>query len=178
VFDVTQTDGKPLADFATVSGDPSEYLEQLKAFVTSRGIGLTYAALSGPLGLSAGGRIILRNGLTPAEEFSTLAHELGHELLHRDGANGQTTRTIRETEAEAVAFVVCQAIGLDTNTASADYIQLYDGSRKTLVESLGRIRHTAVEIIEAIKPTRLGSNKIPVPFEPRKHVSVSQSLAA
>ena len=150
VFDVSQTDGKPLADFATVGGDPSEYLEQLKAFVASRGIGLTYTALSGALGLSAGGRIILRSGLTAAEEFSTLAHELAHELLHKD--KGITVaRNIRELEAEAVAFVVCQAIGLDTNTAASDYIQLYQGDRKLLMASLERVRATAVEIIGAIK---------------------------
>lgn len=62
VFDTAQTDGKPLVDFATINGDPSEYIEHLKAFVGSLGIGLTYASLSGPLGLSAGGRVFLQIG--------------------------------------------------------------------------------------------------------------------
>ncbi|OJV39977.1 MAG: hypothetical protein BGO25_09265 [Acidobacteriales bacterium 59-55] len=38
-----------------------------------------------------------------------------------------TTKTVRETEAEAVAFVVGKAVGLVTGTASADYIHLYHG---------------------------------------------------
>ena len=41
------------------------------------------------------------------------------------GDNMAKEKKIRETEAEAVAFVVCSGIGLDTNSASSDYIQLY-----------------------------------------------------
>jgi len=47
---------------------------------------------------------------------------------------------VRETEAEAVAFVVCCAIGLDANTASSDYIQLHSGDKTTLAESLSVIQ--------------------------------------
>ncbi len=49
-----------------------------------------------------------------------------------------------------VAFVVCQAVGLNTNSASSDYIQLYNGDKKTLIESLERIQKTASEILEAV----------------------------
>ena len=41
-------------------------------------------------------------------------------------------------------------VGLDVNTASSDYIQLYDGDKKTLMQSLERIQRTAGEILEAI----------------------------
>lgn len=41
----------------------------------------------------------------------------------------ETTKRVRETEA--VAFVVCEAIGLKANS-SADYIQLYSGEKETL----------------------------------------------
>jgi hypothetical protein len=49
-----------------------------------------------------------------------------------------------------VAFVVCYAVGLNTNSASSDYIQLYNGNKKTLIESLERIQKTASEILEAV----------------------------
>jgi hypothetical protein len=53
-----------------------------------------------------------------------------------------------------VAFVVNSAIGLDTGSASADYIQLYDGPHEkaveTLAASLDRIQHAATEIITAL----------------------------
>lgn len=86
----------------------------------------------------------------PAEEFSTLARELGHEMLHHTDNGERPARTVRETEAEAVAFVVCQAIGLDTNTAASDYIQLYAGDKNTLAASLDHIQRTSARIISAI----------------------------
>jgi antirestriction protein ArdC len=149
VFDVSQTNGAPLAEFARVSGDPAEHLSRLKDLVSSRGIGLEYTNRIGPAqGASAGGKIFLREDMEPAEEFSTLVHELAHEILHQDKT--ERSKTVRETEAEAVAFVVCEAIGLKCGTVSSDYVQLYDGKTETLLASLERIRETAAEIIEAV----------------------------
>ena len=149
VFDVSQTDGEPLAEFARVSGDPAEHLSRLKDLVLSRGIMLEYTNRIGSAqGASSGGKIFLRTDLVPAEEFSTLVHELAHEMLHQ--GNTERSKTVRETEAEAVAFVVNQAIGLVSGTASSDYVQLYDGKKETLLASLERIRGTAGEIIEAV----------------------------
>ena len=82
-------------------------------------------------------------GQSPAEEFATLAHELAHEMMHRDERRSSTSKRSRETEAEAVAFVVCHAIGLETGSAAQDYIQLYEGDAKLLTESLEHIQHTA-----------------------------------
>jgi len=151
VFDVAQTDGKPLPEFAQACGQPGEHTDMLMQFAAERGIEVEFsAALISAHGLSAGGKIIVRKGLSPAEEFSVLAHELAHELLHRDEEETPASRTVRETEAEAVAFVVCQAVGLEAVNAAADYIKLYQGSKETLLESLQRIREAAVEIIGAI----------------------------
>ena len=149
VFDVSQTEGKELPQFAKVAGDPAAKLDTLKNLVSKEGITLAYSSgLGGAYGVSLSGRIEILSGLTPAHEFSVLTHELAHELLHRDPLRrAETTRTVRETEAEAVAFVVCQAIGLDTSTQHADYIKLYRGSAETLAASLGAIQETATRII-------------------------------
>jgi len=153
VFDVSQTEGEPLPEFATVQGDPAEHTAKLKAFVAEEGISLGYSDSIRPaLGVSRGGAITLACGLSPAQEFSTLAHELAHEKLHRTERRTQTTKTIRETEAEAVAFIVCHAVGLDTNTSSSDYIRLYDGNRDTLTASLDSIQSTATAILRAVTP--------------------------
>jgi hypothetical protein len=48
----------------------------------------------------------------------------------QDRTSRDRTETVRETKAEAVAFVVCQIIGLDNGHASADYI-VADGTDKT-----------------------------------------------
>ena len=152
VFDISQTEGKELPQFAHVQGNPGEYLKRLRAFIDGKGIELQYCNMPGTTqGLSAGGKIVLREGMSHAEEFSTLVHELAHEQLHRDEESRQRCRNVKETEAEAVAYVVCEAIGLDTNTSGSDYIQLYDGDKETLMKSLTRIQSTASEIINAIQ---------------------------
>jgi hypothetical protein len=80
----------------------------------------------------------------------TLAHELAHELLHRTERRNTTTKCIRETEAEAVAFVVGQAIGLEMGSAAKDYIQMYNGDAKLLIESLEFVQQTANAILASI----------------------------
>ena len=153
VFDVSQTEGEPLPEFATVQGDPAEYTERLKSFIAAKGISLEFSDDVAPAnGTSAGGKITVRPDLSLAETFATLVHETGHELLHRGERRTQTTHTVRETEAEAVAFVVSSAIGLDVNTAGVDYIKLHSGDKATLAESLALVQQTAAEILNAIQP--------------------------
>lgn len=149
VFDVSQTDGEPLPEFTGITGDPADHTDRLKALIAAKGIALSYSEqLGGALGKSYGGRIEILAGQSSAEEFAVLVHELAHEMLHRSTRRQETTKTVRETEAEAVAFVVCQAIGLSGGTSSSDYIQLYDGNADTLAESLELIQKASAEIIE------------------------------
>ena len=101
--------------------------------------------------MSYGGRIAILPGQQPAEEFSTLVHELAHEMLHKAERRTATTRTVRETESEAVAFVVAQTIGLNAGRASADYIHLYHGNAALLTESLEIIQKTSALILSAIE---------------------------
>src|SRR5689334_16208224 len=102
VFDVSQTDGEPLPTLDTVSGDPTAHTSKLKDLIASKGIALEYSLnLGGALGMSSGQKITILEGQTAAAEFAVLAHELAHELLHRGERRTSTTKTIRETEAEA-----------------------------------------------------------------------------
>jgi len=150
VFDVSQTEGRALPQPPRADGDPGQYLVKLRGFVASRGIALDYAAeLGSAEGVSGGGVIAIRQGLAAAEEFSTLVHELAHELIHH-APDATRDKTVVETEAEAVAFVVCQMVGLDSVVASSDYIRLYRGSKDTLLASLERIRSTASVIVDGI----------------------------
>lgn len=151
VFDVSQTDGKPLPEFTRVRGDPQMYRQRLEQFIAEKGIELKRTdILAGAEGASTGGTILVKEGLAAANEFSVVVHELAHEMLHRAEEGRSRDKKVKETEAEAVAYVVCEGIGLDVNTSCCDYIQLYDGDRKTLTDALERIQRTASEILEAI----------------------------
>jgi hypothetical protein len=119
--------------------------------LASKGIEVEYnEAISPAQGVSYGGRIALLPGQPPAEELATLIHEAGHELLHRGDRRAETTKTVREMESEAVAFVIGKAVGLRMGTTSADYITLYNGSAEMLIESLEAIQHASATILAAI----------------------------
>ncbi len=62
----------------------------------------------------------------------------------------QTSRKVRETEAEATAFVVCHAIGLETGSAAIDYIQLWSGDKEMLTNSLTYIQKAASQMLAAL----------------------------
>ena len=51
-------------------------------------------------------------------------------MLHRGARRKETSQRVRETEAEAIAFVVNKGIGLDTNTAAEE---------TTLLNALGKL---------------------------------------
>ena len=153
VFDVSQTEG---AEFPALTkrteGDVGEYRQRLLGHIEAQGIELEFKQSIAPaLGMSYGGRIAILPGQAPAEEFSTLVHELAHEMLHKAERRTATTKTVRETEAEAIAFVVSQTIGLNAGRASADYIHLYHGNAALLAESLEVIQRTAAVILSAIE---------------------------
>jgi len=153
VFDVSQTEGAELPQFTErTKGDVGHYRERLIDCIIAQGIQLEWKDSIAPaLGISYGGRIAVLPGQEAAEEFSTLVHELAHEMLHKAERRTATTKTVRETEAEAIAFVVSQTIGLDAGRASADYIHLYHGNATLLAESLEVIQKTSALILSAIE---------------------------
>jgi hypothetical protein len=157
VFDITQTEGEPLPTLGSVKGDATEALQRLKQYVTDRGIILEYVpkdSIGEANGYSNMGKIVLVEGREPADEFRTLAHEIGHEELHPNiSTRVFLPKQVKETEAEAVAFVVCQAMGLDTNTISQDYILLHQGGVELLTASLERIQEASSTILSGLEKT-------------------------
>ena len=159
VFDVSQTEGKELPEFGSFSGDPGGKLADLEEVVRSKGIELCYEPISGgALGLSEGGKVTVLPTLEDAEKFGVLAHELAHELLHRGDRRQETTKTIRETEAEAVAYVVSRAVGLNCSTKSSDYIQLWSGDAEVLMQSLELVRDVSSNLITELE--QVGSKEV------------------
>jgi len=87
-------------------------------------------------------------------------------MLHKAERRTATTKTVRETEAEAIAFVVSQTIGLDAGHASADYIHLYHGNAALLTESLEVIQKTSALILCAIETEQVASDPTEVTTQP------------
>jgi hypothetical protein len=157
VFDVADTLGSPLPSLSRFEGSPGEYLERLRSLVSKAGCALEYSTSILPAqGQCSAGKIIHLPDLAPAAEFHVLTHEVAHSRLHFTARRAETTKCVRETEAEAVAFVAGQAAGLRTNSASCDYVKLYSGDKDTLAQSLLHIQQVSAEILSGITPPQAG----------------------
>jgi antirestriction protein ArdC len=174
VFDITQVDpldGTPAESTPAPSDagntDAHRALEVLKAFLVGHNVELEYLALApGLLGYTDGRRITCGQGQASHVEFATLAHETTHVLLHfarnADGAAGtRPDLTTRETEAEAVTYLLCAQLGIKGTEASVEYIQSYRGTPDTLDLSLERIRATAQRLINELDAIRFNISDDP-----------------
>jgi hypothetical protein len=152
VFDISQTEGEDLPEFATLGGDPGSYIDALIGIYQEKGIRLNFDEQlpRDANGMSQGGVVTIKESLPPPQKFSTMVHELAHEMLHWNDERDNVTKSMRETEAEAVAYVVCRGIGLECSTRASDYIQIWNGDDKLLLRSLDRIRNVASEVLQRL----------------------------
>ena len=153
VFDISQTEGAELPKLSEIRGSAEDNLLFLESVYHTLNIKLeTRPMPDGIRGASLGGHVVVKEGLDKSMRFRVLAHELAHELLHRDIVGDEVIKNHKliETEAESVAFVVCKAHGVDTQALSSEYIRLHRGDPKLLMSSLDRIQQTATRIIGLI----------------------------
>jgi len=161
VWSEDQTHGLPLPELEQVTGEAGMYLDRMREYIHAQGITLEYTESIAPaLGMAFGTTIRILPGQSKAEELTTLVHEAAHLALKHQERRTATTKTVRETEAEAVAFVVAQGIGINAAN-SASYIQLYRGNASLLLESLEAVQQTAAVILAAIQTEEIASQKVP-----------------
>jgi len=152
VFDISQTDGEPLPEPPDWKSPEKNALlaERLIIFARERGITVTEKVLAGEIqGVSRGGSIDLSN----EAGTSTLIHELGHELLHKQEERLTMSREEKELEAESVAWVVSKHFGLQ-GSGSPNYLALFGVSSELIVKHLERISKTSAEIILELEKER------------------------
>ena len=126
-------------------GDPGQATQCLIAFANTRGIEVSIVEGWDFFGNFDGRNIQLEQELSAAEEFLTLAHELAHVVLSKRGR--KPSEEVCELEAEAVAFVVSSAIGLDCLQAATDYIFLSGGKVHMIEQSAERISKASCELL-------------------------------
>jgi hypothetical protein len=106
------------------------------------------------------GMVTVRDDLDPAQAFKTLVHELGHVRLHAPAAVGAGDRSVKEVEAESVAFLVADMLGFDTSAYSMPYVASWAGGdinlvRGTAERSLGAARKIVEQLEDGLGITLL-----------------------
>jgi N-terminal domain of anti-restriction factor ArdC/IrrE N-terminal-like domain len=154
VFDVAQTDGEPIPDVAPVllqDDAPASLWQLLADQVTSQGYQLSRGDCRPANGTTnyATRTVVVRDDLAGAQATKTLAHELAHVLLHGGSDHGDA-RSIVETEAESVAYLVCSSAGVVTDDYSFPYIARWSNGdleliRKTAERAIGCARRILQE---------------------------------
>ncbi|MDP2343771.1 MAG: ArdC-like ssDNA-binding domain-containing protein [Deltaproteobacteria bacterium] len=167
VFDVSQTEGDPLPSVARpLSGqsEPAQAAFQLLKRYAEDELHIPVAiramssgGVNGYIDLSSRS-IFVGEHLEPLGALKTLAHELGHAVLHGSDEAAHHDRASKEVEAESVAFVVLNALGFDSGDYSFGYVASWAQGDPKAVEAAGAaIARGAKTILAAVLKTDAGA---------------------
>ena len=169
VFDVSQTDGKPLPELASsLSGNVQNYEAFMEALRRSAPVPLSVE----PMAANTDGyfspdqqRIAIRAGMSEVQTVSAAVHEIAHSKLHNyakaqeEAARAgdkeppkKKDRNTEEVEAESISYAVCQYYGIQTGENSFGYIANWSQGKELpeLRASLETINKAAGELIADI----------------------------
>ena len=162
VFDVSQTEGEPIAELEVpeLTGSVQFYDTFMQALQNISPVPIRMMNVEG----EAKGYyhqtekyIAIKEDMSNVQTMKTGVHEVSHALLHdrevMDAEGVLKDQTTKEVEAESIAYIVCNHFGLDTSEYSFTYIASWCESRdmKALKASMDTIRKTSAEIIGNIE---------------------------
>lgn len=170
VFDVSQTDGKPLPVLAhSLSGDVQQYEVFMEALRRTSPVPIVIAHtdrdVDGFFDLTAQ-QITIQDGMSQVQTICAGVHEIAHSKLHNydkmteladDGVTVLTPeekdRHTEEVEAESISYAVCQYFGIETADNSFGYIASWSQGKelKELRANLETINRTSSELISSIE---------------------------
>ena len=170
VFDVSQTEGRPLPSLvSSLTGDVQQYEAFMEALRRTSPVSIMFKplreGLDGFLSLNDQ-TITIREGMSQVQTVCAAVHEITHAMLHNreqdqiTATAGNTDqeppkpkdKNTREVEAESVSYTVCQYYGIETSANSLGYIATWskDKALPELKASLETISKTANILITSI----------------------------
>ena len=162
VFDLSQTDGKPIPELTAkeLLSDVEGYQDMIRAVEAISPVPIELEEIAGD---SKGyydreaKRIAVQENMSEGQTLKTMIHEVAHSKLHskevEQDEQMKKDRNTKEVEAESIAYTVCQHFGVDTSDYSFGYIAGWSSGRDTkeLRASMDTIRRTASELITGIE---------------------------
>ena len=164
VFDVSQTDGKPLPErvqspVAELTGNVEHYEAFMEALRRISPVPIEMKPLSNDLdGFFSPSKqsITLRDGMSEVQTVCAAVHEIAHSELHdyakQPNSQPKDSNT-EEIEAESIAYTVCAYFGIETSANSFGYVATWskDKDLKAFKDSLDTIRKTSSELISGVE---------------------------
>lgn len=166
VFDVSQTEGKPLPELAAnLTGDVKQFEMFMEALRRSAPVPIEFKPMDGSMDgyfNEASQSIAIREGMSEVQTVSAAIHEIAHSKLHNyekaqaGDENAEQPvkkdRRTEEVEAESISYTVCQYYGIETGENSFGYIASWskDKELKELRASLETINKTSAELIDDV----------------------------
>lgn len=164
VFDIKDTEGEPLPTCMVdeLRGDVNRFSVIKECIIASCPVPISYEPIEGNAKgyySPAEHRIVLREGLSELHQIHTLLHETAHAKLNISGEDDDKIRSVKELEAESIAFVsMCHILGDDISPEdigqySFGYLSIFSGEDDELKEfknCLSTIQKTSAEMIEKI----------------------------
>jgi len=154
VFDISQTEGKPLPEFEVpaLTGEANEtLLSSVMRLAEAQGVDVSFESrpYQDPAvkGMYSGKSIWVRPEESRAQQLKTLLHEMAH--YYSEGVFRMSRRNA-ETIAESVAFTVGAHFGFDTGVRSFPYVALWAEDKKVLEQNLADIRKVSTKVIDAL----------------------------
>ena len=162
VFDVAQTDGKPIPELAAkeLLSDVEGYQDMIRAVEAISPVPIELEEIAGDSKVyydRDAKRIAVQENMSEGQTLKTMIHEVAHSKLHskevEQDEQMKKDRNTKEVEAESIAYTVCQHFGVDTSDYSFGYIAGWSSGRDTkeLRASMDTIRRTASELIAGIE---------------------------
>ncbi|QBA81917.1 ArdC-like ssDNA-binding domain-containing protein [Lactiplantibacillus plantarum] len=163
VFDISQTSGEPvlsakdfvkenLADHQNVTSLYNAFKDYLNQQTDLKVSEVPLATLNGAKGyFQPSTNEIVIGGDEPDNtlKLKTLYHEYAHSQLHGlKSAFKDRPRTYQETQAEAVAYVAMQNIGVDTSNYSLGYVATWAKDKAVIHSALSEIQQVSNKVIE------------------------------
>ena len=163
VFDISQTSGEPvlsakdfvkenLVDHKNVTNLYNELKDYLNNNTDIKVSEKSLSELGGAKGyFQPNTNEIVIGGDEPdnALKLKTLYHEYAHSQLHGlKSAFKDRPRAYQETQAEAVAYVAMQNIGVDTSNYSLGYVAAWAKDKAVIHSALSEIQQVSNKVIE------------------------------
>ena len=164
VFDISQTEGEELPDLDAVrpklldADAPEGIWDALVRQADAAGFEVIRNQRGSENGYCdfSSKEIAVRPDVAPAQAIKTLIHELGHALLHSDET--PLSKEVAEVEVESVAYIVCDAIGLDSGEYSFAYVARWASGDVEMIKETGqRVVECARSVLTAIEEAAAGS---------------------